>query len=83
MTMTERTISHDGIEETIDWPGQPVDCARCVHQDLLSRGTCRLRWSCIQDRYARRIDRFFALNPERANAALSHPYFEVRAVAAK
>jgi len=81
--MTERSLPRDEIDEAIDWAGQPVDCANCVHRDLLLRGTCGLRWSCIQDRYARRIDRFFALNPERANAALSHPYFEVRAVAAK
>ena len=39
--------------------------------------------ACVMDRYAPRIDRFFAWNPQLANEHLEHPYFEVRAVAAR
>ena len=39
--------------------------------------------SCVHDRYAKRIDRFFGTNPNLAIQYINHPYFEVRAVAAK
>ncbi|EQD58189.1 LRV FeS4 cluster domain-containing protein, partial [mine drainage metagenome] len=39
--------------------------------------------ACVEDRYAKRIDRFFDWNPGTAKNYLGHPYFEVRAVAAK
>ena len=72
------------VIRVMDGPLAPIDCVSVIaHEACPMEETCGLRWSCIQDRYARRIDRFFAMNPERANAALSHPYFEVRAVAAK
>jgi len=71
------------IDEARDWRGQEVDCATCAHQDLRAAGRCELRKSCVQDRYARRIDRFFESNPELADRYIDHPHFEVRAVAAK
>jgi hypothetical protein len=37
----------------------------------------------MQDAYARRIDRFFRNHRERADQHLEHPYFEVRAIAAR
>ena len=39
--------------------------------------------ACVHDRYAKRIDRFFAQHPELAQNYVTHPYFEVRAIASK
>ena len=47
------------------------------------RGGVALKHACVNDRYARRIDRFFNWNPELANSYVAHPHFEVRAIAAK
>ncbi len=74
---------NDDIEETIDWRGEPVDCATCAHLDRNATGKCRLSHACVNDRYARRIDRFFNWNRELANDYVHHPHFEVRAIAAK
>lgn len=69
---------------TLDWEGHPVDCRHCEHQDLRAQpGGCEPGYSCMQDAYARRIDRFFRQHPERAGRHLRHPYFEVRAIAAR
>ena len=73
----------DDIEETIDWQGNPVDCSTCAHLDMNATGKCRLSHACVNDRYARRIDRFFHWNPDLANRYVNHPHFEVRAIAAK
>lgn len=73
----------DMIDETIDWQGRPVDCGACQHGALRARGGCELGRACVEDRYARRIDRFFDWNPDLANAHVGHPHFEVRAIAAK
>jgi hypothetical protein len=81
MAMT--TEIQNDINEARDWRGDEVCCGSCPHRELLSQSRCRLKAACIEDRYARRIDRFFDWNPELANASLAHPYFEVRAVAAK
>ncbi|TAL05347.1 MAG: LRV FeS4 cluster domain-containing protein, partial [Porticoccaceae bacterium] len=81
--MTERRLPRSEIDAAIDWTGRAVDCSHCPHRTLLEQTGCGPRWSCVQDRYARRIDRFFAMHPALANDYLSHPYFEVRAVAAK
>jgi hypothetical protein len=71
------------IDEARNWHGDEVDCSTCAHQDLLAAGGCALRKACVNDRYARRIDRFFNWHPELADGYLSHPHFEVRAIAAK
>lgn len=71
------------IDEARDWRGREVNCASCAHLDLLQQGKCELRKACVEDRYARRIDRFFEWNPELAENYLAHPHFEVRALAAK
>ena len=73
----------DDIDEALDWQGQEVDCASCAHRELLASGGCRLKHACVNDRYARRIDRFFNWNPKLANSYITHPHFEVRAIAAK
>jgi len=71
------------IDEARDWQGQPIDCRECPQRALLEAKRCATSRACVQDRYARRIGRFFAWNPGLANGHLNHPYFEVRAVAAK
>lgn len=73
----------DDIDEARDWQGNEVDCAACTHAGLVGAGGCRLMHACVNDRYARRIDRFFNWNPELADAYIAHPHFEVRAIAAK
>lgn len=73
----------DDIDEARDWLGNEIDCAGCAHELLKSAGRCRLKHACVNDRYARRIDRFFSWNPSLADGYVSHPHFEVRAIAAK
>lgn len=75
-------MTHE-IDEARDWRGLEVDCRPCAHKDLAQKGRCGLRKACVQDRYARRIDRFFEWNPQLADDYLAHPHFEVRAIAAK
>ena len=71
------------IDEAVDWEGREVSCEACPHRDPPGSGRCALKHACVQDRYARRIERFFAWNPALAGEYLAHPYFEVRALAAK
>lgn len=66
-----------------DWQGQPVECAACPHHALQAAGGCSPGHCCMQDAYARRIDRFFRSHPALAGEHLTHPYFEVRAIAAR
>lgn len=73
----------DDAIPAVDWQGAALDCAACSHRALLAAGRCKPGQACVADRYAKRIDRFFAWNPALANDYLAHPYFEVRAVAAK
>ncbi|MGP8232075.1 MAG: 4Fe4S-binding leucine-rich repeat protein [Methylovirgula sp.] len=75
-------MSYD-IIEAVDWRGNAVDCQVCSHRDLKERGTCRPGHACVNDRYARRIDRFFNWNPALADSYVKHDHFEVRAIAAK
>jgi hypothetical protein len=71
------------IDEANDWLGAPVSCEPCAHRHLAADGFCQLKHACVHDRTARRIDRFFDLNPELANGYLAHPYFEVRVIATR
>ncbi|MFG1403511.1 4Fe4S-binding leucine-rich repeat protein [Xanthobacter sediminis] len=73
----------DDIDEAKNWLGDDIDCATCAHQEMLATGRCRLKHACVNDRYARRIDRFFNWNPELASGYVRHEHFEVRAIAAK
>jgi hypothetical protein len=76
----------EGDIPPMDWQGGPVDCARCAYRDLRARDGgrgCEPGHACMQDAYARRIDRFFRWHPELADDQLQHPYFEVRAIAAR
>ncbi|MBK6851293.1 MAG: hypothetical protein IPG93_06740 [Burkholderiales bacterium] len=65
------------------WQGGPLDCAACPHAALRATGGCEPGRSCMQDAYARRIDRFFRGHRELARHHLDHGYFEVRAIAAR
>ncbi len=71
------------IDEAIDWRDREIDCGACAHRELLAAGRCVLKHACVQDRYARRIDRFFTWNPSLGNDYIDHPHFEVRAIAIK
>src|SRR2546430_713228 len=74
----------DDIDEAIDWQGNDIHCVGCAHEALSSVPLgCKLKHACVHDRYARRIDRFFNWNPDLANSYVTHPHFEVRAIAAK
>jgi hypothetical protein len=70
-------------EKALDWQGREVCCNGCVHRELTLEDRCLQKRVCIQDRSPLRIEEFFKTNPELANEFLSHPYFEVRAAAAK
>jgi len=68
----------------VDWTGQALDCSACPHAALRRQADgCAPGRSCMQDAYARRIDRFFRSHPQLAGQHLQHPYFEVRAIAAR
>lgn len=69
--------------EPMDWQGAPLDCASCRFAALNRAGGCRQGWACAFDRYAKRIERFFLLNPGKADECLSAPYFETRMNAAR
>jgi len=67
----------------LDWLGRPVRCNDCPHDVIRAEARCDLGRICVRDQRARRIDRFFAANPEEADKYLKHPYFEARVLAAK
>lgn len=79
----QRARAPEGDIPTLNWLGQPVDCGTCPHGAERARLGCEPGYSCMQDVYARRIDRFFRRHPDRAQQQLAHPYFEVRAIAAR
>ena len=75
-----------GDIEASHWQGGPVDCSTCEYQALRDRPAeqgCEPGHACMQDVYARRIDRFFRWHPEQGDRQLGHVYFEVRAIAAR
>ena len=68
------------------WQGGPLQCEDCEYAYLLSLGDgqgCEPGHACMQDVYARRIDRFFRWHPMLSDEQLGHGYFEVRAIAAR
>jgi hypothetical protein len=73
----------------LHWQGGPVDdstCASCVYAHVRARPGeqgCEPGHACMQDVYARRIDRFFRWHPALGDEQLAHPYFEVRAIDAR
>ncbi len=71
------------MERALDWQGREVCCDGCVHHDLVGEQRCLHKHICVQDRSPSRIEQFFKTNPGLANEFLAHPYFEVRAAAAK
>lgn len=75
-----------GDIEARHWQGGPVDCSACdcrFLRALPAEQGCEPGHACVQDAYARRIDRFFRWHPDLADSQLAHPYFEVRAIAAR
>ena len=76
------TVESD-ILAAIDWLGAEIDCRDCAHRALSEVGRCQIMHACVNDRYALRINRFFDWNKELADEYLTHPHFEVRAIAAK
>src|SRR6266568_4588902 len=75
-------MTHSDLEAR-DWQGKELCCEGCVHKELVQKARCRHRHICLQDRSPSRIEQFFTTNPGLANDFLTHPYFEVRAAAAK
>jgi HEAT repeat protein len=71
------------IDEALDWLGCEFTCSGCAHENQAPAVKCLLKRACVNDRYARRIDRFFDWNRGLANSYVRHPHFEVRAIAAK
>lgn len=69
--------------DPVDGQGAAIDCGACRHRSRRGPGQCGPGWACVQDRYSRRIERFFLLNPDLADACLTMPYFEARAQAAR
>jgi hypothetical protein len=68
------------------WQGGPIRCGECDYANLRALDDtqgCEPGYACMQDVYARRIDRFFRWHPELSDAQLNHAYFEVRAIAAR
>ncbi|MDO9199127.1 4Fe4S-binding leucine-rich repeat protein [Rhodoferax sp.] len=68
------------------WQGGPVNCGVCCYADLRALPDvqgCEPGHACMQDAYARRIDRFFRWHPSLGDEQLTHAYFEVRAIAAR
>lgn len=68
------------------WQGGPVNCGNCCYAHLRAlpgEQGCEPGHACMQDVYARRIDRFFRWHPARGDEQLTHAYFEVRAIAAR
>lgn len=83
---TPQRRAPEGDIPTLDWEGRPLDCSGCAYAALRSLPQpqgCEPGHSCVQDAYARRIDRFFRAHRGLAREQLTHPYFEVRAIAAR
>ncbi|MBU3993392.1 MAG: FAD-binding protein [Alphaproteobacteria bacterium] len=76
-------MTEDDLAAALDWKGKPVRCRECEHLAINAAGLCAKGKACIRDRRARRVERFLRGNQELADHYLDHPYFEVRAGAAR
>jgi len=54
-----RRGAHRRRHPAVTWDGRPIACADCRYASLREAGRCEPGRTCLQDRYARRIDRFF------------------------
>ncbi|MBS0354775.1 MAG: LRV FeS4 cluster domain-containing protein, partial [Proteobacteria bacterium] len=50
----------DDAIPVLGWQGEALDCSACAHTDLYAEAGCEPGRACVEDRYAKRIDRFFA-----------------------
>jgi hypothetical protein len=83
---THGQVDDHGDILALDPAGLPITaatCVTCAHAALRAQGACEPGRSCMQDVYARRIDRFFRSHPSLAAQHLNDAYFEVRAIAAR
>ncbi|WP_231711289.1 4Fe4S-binding leucine-rich repeat protein [Xanthobacter dioxanivorans] len=80
---TEASAVEAPTVEALDWQGRPLRCQDCPHEDIRAEGRCDLGKVCVADRRSKRIARFFSNNATLAARYLDHPYFEVRALAAR
>ena len=70
----------------LHWQGGPIRCGDCDYANLRAldgEQGCEPGHACMQDVYARRIDRFFRWHPALSDEQVNHSYFEVRAIAAR
>jgi hypothetical protein len=67
----------------VDWQWQPIVCEDCRYRRSKVHVRCELGLACINDRDPARVERFFDGNPRAADDWLGHPYFVVRASAAR
>ena len=91
-TALHATVNGAGVRAPQDdiapqhWQGGPIRCGDCEYAGLLALGEgpgCEPGHACMQDVYARWIDRFFRWHPVLSDDQLGHGYFEVRAIAAR
>ena len=62
----------------------PPDCNSCPHRDsVLAAGRCVPGDICLPAHSGRQIDRFLRVNPEYAEACLTDPFWERRAIAVR
>lgn len=79
-------LSPQGDIPAQHWQGGSIRCGDCDYANLRAMDGeqgCEPGHACMQDVYARRIDRFFRWHPALSDAQLNHAYFEVRAIAAR
>jgi hypothetical protein len=77
------TAPPDREPPAVDWQWQPIVCEDCRYRRSKVRTHCELGLACVNDRDPARVERFFDRNPRAADEWLGHPYFAVRASAAR
>ncbi len=73
----------DEINEARDWQGKEVRCESCPHRELLANSNAACGWPASQTAMRGGSIAFSTGTRSWRTARWTHPYFEVRAVAAK